>query len=107
VPVVNMRSSFRTQSGSAIRTNEITFAPTDTFGTVALTWTTGGGAQAVGIVGVRSRPRPDGDEVSESFGEWPDWRSSTFRNRMTSVTWGIATGSDQTAKGLVVLHFFG
>jgi hypothetical protein len=101
-----MRTSFRQVAGSQIVTADIDFSPQRTFVTVALSGTIGGGTQFAGIARARTRPTPAGPEVPESFGDWPAWRSALFRERMSSVTWGVATGTDQTAQAVVSLFFF-
>ncbi|MGF7159555.1 hypothetical protein FHS85_001174 [Rhodoligotrophos appendicifer] len=106
MPVNDMMTRFWQQSGSQIHTVDLNFAPTHTFVTAALSGTTGRGTQFCGIVGARTRPRPGGEEFPETFGNWFQWRSSLFRQNMTSVTCGIATGEDQTAQGLFTLSFF-
>jgi hypothetical protein len=95
-----MATNFWQQSGNQIQTMDINFPPRATFVTAALTGTTGEGTHFAGIVEARSRPRPDGEEVVENFGGWWQWRSSLFRERLTSLTVGIATGEDQTAQAV-------
>jgi len=102
-----MQARFRQVSGSQIFTSDINFPPQDTFAIAALSGTIGGGTQFAGIAAARTRPSPTGPEVPESFGDWPSWRSSLFRAKMSSVTMGIATGTDQTAQAVVTLFFFG
>jgi hypothetical protein len=106
MPVVNMQTNSFKRSGSQIFTIDINFAPQDTFATATLVTTTGGGEHTSGIAGTRARPQPAGPEVPESFGNWPDWRASRFRPRMSGVTFGIALGANQTAKGTLTLYFF-
>ena len=106
MPIIAMRTNAIKQSGSQVSTFDIDFPPRDTFVTSALSGTTGGGTQFCGIARARTRPTPDGPEVPEAFGAWFDWRSALFRNRMTSVTCGVATGQDQTAKACFSLFFF-
>jgi hypothetical protein len=106
MPVLNMSTDAWQQSGNQVHTIDINFAPHATFVTAALTGTTGGGTQFAGIVAARSRPRPDGEEVVETFGGWWQWRSSLFRERLSSVTVGIATGQDQTAKACFTRYDF-
>jgi hypothetical protein len=106
MPVVGMRTNAYTISGSQIFTTDINFAPRDTFAIASLVRTSGGGQHACGIAGLRRRPSPQGAEVPENFGSWPNWRASAFRQRMTSVTFGMATGGDQTAKAVFTLYFF-
>jgi hypothetical protein len=106
VPIVAMRTRFRQVSGSQIFTTDIDFPPQDTFVTAALSGTTGGGTQFAGIARARTRPTPEGPEVPESFGSWFEWRSALFRERMSSVTCGIATGTDQTAQAIFSVFFW-
>src|SRR5262245_25266376 len=106
MPIVAMQTSFNTIWGSQIWTTEINFPPMNTFAVTALAQTSGGGTQAFGIVGIRTLPRPDGPEVSESFGDWPSWPPEKFSQAMTSITFGMATGKDQRAKAMITLFFW-
>ncbi|MGE4248158.1 MAG: hypothetical protein AB7F09_02130 [Parvibaculaceae bacterium] len=106
MPVTNMATTAWRQSGSQIHTTDINFPPRSAFVIAALTGTTGGGTQFAGIVSLRARPEPDGEETTETFGNWWEWRSSVFRQRLSSVTVGVATGKDQTAKAVFTRYEF-
>ncbi|WP_119274565.1 hypothetical protein [Taklimakanibacter deserti] len=106
MPVINMATTAWKQSGGQIHTADINFAPRSTFVIASLTGTIGEGTQFAGIVSVRSRPQIDGQEVTETFGGWEQWRSSVFRQRMSSVTVGVATGKDQAAKAVFTRYEF-
>lgn len=81
-----------------IKTTTINFAPGTIQAQVCLTRTEGGGWQSTGIQGYRHRPDPDGPEKVVDFGSYGNWRTIVgIVERMTSVTWGIALGSDQGA----------
>ena len=106
MPVNNMATTAWSQTGGQIHTTDINFAPRSTFVIAALAGTMGGGSQYAGIVSVRSRPEVDGQEVTETFGNWWEWRASVFRQRMSSVTLGVATGKDQNAKAVFTRYEF-
>jgi hypothetical protein len=101
MPVNRMVTRFWQQSGSQIHTTDFNFIPGDIMATAALSGTTGGGTQFAGIVSAAS---VRGGE--ESFGPWWQWRSTLFREQMTHLTVGIATGQNQTAQGVFVLSIF-
>lgn len=107
MPVLNMSTNFWQQWGDQGQTLELNFPPRSVFVTAALSGTTGAGTQFAGIVQARSRPQPDGAEITETFGLWYQWRSSLFRHRMSSVTVGLATGQNQGAQAVFTRYEFG
>ena len=82
-------------SGSAERTVDVNIAPAQVNAMTRLYGTTGGGTQYTGIKGYRRR-RPDGSDQFIDFGRWPSWPPG-ISDFVSSLTFGIATGSDQTA----------
>ncbi|HEX5757787.1 MAG TPA: hypothetical protein VF121_01190 [Thermoanaerobaculia bacterium] len=89
-----------------IWTTEVNFEPSFTVAQVALSRTSGDGTHAVGIAGIRFRPVPGGPEQSQSFGGWWQWPAMFGRESMTSVTIGMALGSEQAASGYWTLYFW-
>lgn len=91
---------------SLIWTTEVNFAPQFTVAQVGLTRTTGSGTQCVGIAGARFRPDTGGAEQSQSFGGWWQWLPMFGRASLTSITVGMALGSEQEASGFLTLYFW-
>jgi hypothetical protein len=101
MPLNAMTTRFWQQSGSQIHTVDFNMIPGDIMVTAALSGTTGEGTQWAGIVSAASVRAGE-----ESFGEWWQWRSSLFREKMARLTVGLATGQDQTAQGIFTLFIF-
>ena len=101
MPVNGMKTRFWQQTGSQIQTSDFNMVPGDIFVTAALTGTTGRGTQFAGIVSAASTQAGE-----ETFGEWFDWRSSLFRQGLSRLTVGVATGQDQTAHAVFTLFIF-
>lgn len=59
----------------------------------ALYGQSGGGTNYTGIKHFRRR-LPDGSDQDIDFGDWPSWPPVIF-DHVSSVTFAIATGSDQ------------
>jgi hypothetical protein len=67
--------------------------------------TSGGGTQYTGIKRYRKR-LPTGADQDIDFGEWPSWPPIIF-DRVSSVTFAIATGSNQQAWTLARMDHWG
>lgn len=94
-------------TGNHVGSFTIYFSPAYVVAQVGLNYVSGGGAHKVGIVGYTYRPTPDGPEKSVSYGSWPSWPHTVSRDRMTSVTFGVASGSQQAVTGYGNLYFWG
>jgi hypothetical protein len=80
-------------------------APNQVFAQAWLHGTTGGGTQYTGIKGFRRR-RADGSDQVVDFGSWPNWPPSFF-DFVSSITFGIATGRDQTGWAMLRIDHWG
>jgi hypothetical protein len=87
--------------GNGEHTVDINIRPDAVIAQATLYGTLGGGTQLTGIKSYRQR-QPDGSDRPIDFGAWPNWPSAIF-DRVSSVTFGIATGSDQQAWALAKL----
>jgi hypothetical protein len=83
-------------SGNGYHTIDVNIAPASVYATVCLHGNTGDGTSYTGIKRFRKRLASGEDEVHD-FGEWPSWPPSVFDNSISSITFAIATGSDQAA----------
>jgi hypothetical protein len=81
------------------------FPPAEVVAQAVLNFTLGGGTQKVGIVKFRFRT-PSGADQEVNFGEWPNWPPFAHHARMTSVTFGVATGSNQQLDGIGQAFFW-
>jgi hypothetical protein len=66
----------------------------------------GGGAHATGIAAYNYRDTPDGPDITVNLGDWPSWDHFTYRQGMTSTTFGIAVGANQEAVATCNLFFW-
>lgn len=111
MPIVEQRSkSVYGYGGSSglVHTMTVNFAPGPVHAQVCLTYTGGRGLQMVGIKGYRYRPDPKGPEKEVDFGSYLDWKSiAGVVDQMSSVTWGIALGSNQSAKARLDVYRWG
>jgi hypothetical protein len=92
--------------GNFVGSATLNFPPSPAFAQASLNFTLGGGTQKVGIVSFRFR-KPDGSDGQVDFGGWTSWPSTTGHERMTSVTFGVATGSNQQLDGIGNVFFWG
>jgi len=92
-------------SGSAERTVDVNLPPTQVYAQTWLYGTTGSGTQYTGIKAFRRR-RPDGSDEVVDFGSWPNWPPSVF-DFVSSITFGIATGTNQTAWAMLRIDHWG
>jgi hypothetical protein len=91
--------------GAGYHFTDINMAPSAAGVQVALRGTTGAGTQFAGIKHFRRR-RPDGSDEDVDFGEWPTWRSNIFEPNLTSITCGVANGTDQIGWGVARVDFW-
>jgi hypothetical protein len=86
----------------------VNFNPGAVHAQVGFTEVDGGGLHRVGIKGYRYRPDPNGAEKVVDFGDWPSWKSIVgVVDQMSSVTWGMAVGADQEARGRLDIYWWG
>ena len=90
---VDINGHWFSSSGSAERTIDINMAPSQVYAQTWLHGTSGGGTQYTGIKAFRRR-RPDGSDQLVDFGGWTNWPPTVF-DFVSSITFGIATGSNQ------------
>jgi hypothetical protein len=86
------------RNGSGYGTVDVNIAPSTVIAMINLTGTTGGGTQFAGIKHFRRR-LPSGADQDVDFGEWPNWPDVIFE-RVSSVTFAVATGANQTGWAL-------
>jgi hypothetical protein len=79
--------------GNAVNTIDVNIAPDTVIAQATLHGTTGGGTQFTGIKRYRKR-LPSGADQDIDFGVWTSWPPLIF-DRVSSVTYGLATGSGQ------------
>jgi len=92
-------------SGNGYHTVDVNIPPDTVIVQATLFGTTGGGTQYAGIKHLRKR-MPDGSDQDVDFGQWPNWPPIVFE-RVSSVTYGVATGSDQTGWALGRMDHWG
>ena len=81
--------------GGGYYTVDVNIAPAQVTAQTSLYGTTGGGAQFAGIKHIRRR-LPSGADQDIDFGEYFDWKPMVS-GRLSSLTFGIATGINQRA----------
>jgi len=106
MPIVGHNFFRLAARGSFIGTVTANFPPSGVVAQASLNYTLGGGTQKVGIVSFRFRPTPDGAEQQVNFGGWPNWPATVNADRMTSVTFGVASGSNQELDGIGNVFFW-
>ena len=79
--------------GNGYHTIDVNIAPDTVIAQSTLYGATGSGTQYTGIKHYRKR-LPTGADQDIDFGAWTSWPPLIF-DRVSSVTYGIATGSDQ------------
>jgi hypothetical protein len=79
------------------QTWEVNFAPAQAVAQASPAMTPGGGLQLAGIVAYRYQRGLAGAEESIHYGAWTGWRDCVWGDRLTSVTFGVATGSNKGA----------
>lgn len=104
--IVKVRSIWLKSIGNFVGTATIDFPPSNVFVQASLNYTSGGGRQKVGIVSFRWIGA-DGSNQQADFGGWPGWAPATNNERMTSVTFGVMTGSNQELDGFGNVFFWG
>jgi hypothetical protein len=92
-------------SGNGYRTIDVNIPPDTVIAQATLHGTSGGGTQYTGIKRYRKR-LPTGADQDIDFGEWPSWPPIIF-DRVSSVTFAIATGSNQQAWTLARMDHWG
>jgi hypothetical protein len=93
--VVAIQTRYFSASGNGYHTVDVNIPPSWVFATVFLHGHSGGGTSYTGISHYRKRLDSGADE-DHNFGEWPSWPPSIF-DFISSITFAIATGEDQTA----------
>ena len=81
--------------GNAYHTVEVNIVPHYVIAQTSLYGATGEGSQFTGIKSCRKRLSNGSDKVLD-FGEWLSWPPAVIET-LSSVTFAIATGSDQEA----------
>ena len=105
MPIVGHRFVRLASNGSFIGSLTVNFAPASVVVQAALNSVIGGGAHKVGIKSFRFRTSSGADEDVD-FGEWPFWPATANHDRMTSVTFGVATGSNQSMEAFGNIFFW-
>ena len=105
MPIVGHNWMSLASNGSFIGFATANFPPAGTVVQASLNSVTGGGAHKVGIKSFRFRT-PSGADQDVDFGEWPFWPATANHDRMTSVTFGVATGSNQHLEGFGNIYFW-
>jgi len=93
--VVGIEGHWFSAGGNGYNTIDVNIAPAWVFATVCLNGTSGGGTSYVGIKHYRKR-LDSGIDEDHDFGEWPSWPPGIF-DFISSITFAIATGDDQSA----------
>jgi hypothetical protein len=94
------------QFGNTVRTFDVFIGNAPVFAFASLARTTGGGTQAVGIAELRTKATPVSAETIENFGAWPNWPPTAYRPTMNQVTFGAATGSDQSLRAHYEIYYW-
>jgi hypothetical protein len=91
--------------GNGYHTVDVNIPPAQIVAQVNLHGHTGGGTSYVGIKSYRKRLDSGGDEPHD-FGEWPSWPPVIF-DFISSITFAVATGEDQTGWGYARMDYWG
>lgn len=82
-------------SGNGYHTVDVNIPPAWVGAQVSLHGHSGGGTSYTGIKQYRKRLSSGSDEI-KNFGEWPSWPPAIY-DYISSITFAIATGQNQTA----------
>jgi hypothetical protein len=91
--------------GNGYATHEIDMVPAQMIISVALVGQSGGGTNFTGIPSY-DRRLSNGADQNIGFGDWPSWPPLIY-DYISSVVFGIATGSDQQAWALMRIETWG
>lgn len=86
--------------GNGYHTVDVNVGPATLGAAVALYGTSGGGTS---FAGIKSYRKSSGENVD--FGEWPSWAPVIFDN-VSSITFGVATGSNQEAWSVLRVDYW-
>jgi hypothetical protein len=91
--------------GNGYHTIDINIVPANVGSETQLYGQSGGGTNFTGIKHFRRR-LSNGSDQDIDFGDWPSWPPVVF-DHISSVTFAIATGSDQEAWLMARMDFWG
>ena len=94
--VVNIEGHWFSAGGNGYNTIDVNIAPAWVYATVCLYGTSGGGTSFTGIRSYRKRLGSGTDEDHDFGDNWNSWPPSIF-DFISSITFAIATGDDQSA----------
>jgi hypothetical protein len=86
--------------GNGYHTVDVNVGPATLGAAIALCGHTGGGTS---FAGIKSYRKSSGQIVT--FGEWPSWPPAIFDN-VNQITFGVATGSDQTGWSVMRVDYW-
>lgn len=91
--------------GNGYYTVDVNIPPAQVVAQVSLDQVSGGGTIAAGIKHYRHR-LPSGADQDIDFGDWTSWPTVIY-DYISSVTFALATGSDQWGTVTGYLYFWG
>jgi hypothetical protein len=105
MPIVRFQANWFSASGNGYHTIDINIPPSEVTAQATLHGAHGAGTQYTGIKHIRKR-LPSGADQDIDFGGWPSWPPLIF-DRVSSVTYAIATAGGQSAWMLGRMDFWG